>query len=311
MIPFRPLTLGNLFDGTFAAIRSNPRVMFAISLGTMLVVGVIGGLISALVPEPNFAEYFGPEGSDFLNQVVPAWPITSSAFEALFAIVSAAATLLVTGMLVLSVTNAVVGVNLDLSATWAELKPHIGRLIGTALLVWVILGAVGVAAVLIASALTVGMALGTSSDSSGGVVLLAVLLALVGIAVMIWLGVRLYFATVVAVVEGASPGAALGRSWALTKGAFWRTLGRLLLMSIIVGIAAGLIGGIISAAIMFLGSFLPWGLTSFFLALISSLVTGLTIPFSAAYVSLMYVDERFRKENLAPTLQQAFEQNAG
>lgn len=310
VIPFRPLTLGNLFDGTFAAIRSNPRVMFAISLGAMLVVGVLTGIVSALVPEPWVEEVLQSNGGTVFSEVVPAWQASYSAFEGAVSIITAAATLLVIGMLVLSVTNAVIGINLDLKGTWSELKPHFWRLVGTALLVWLILGAVIVAAVVVPILFTVGLALGGSDNPSGGWVLFVGLLGLAGLVLAAWLSVRLYFATVVVVVEGASPTAALGRSWALTKGAFWRTLGRLLLMTIIVAIASGLIGGVISAVTMFFGSFLPWGITAFLLTLISSLVTGLVIPFSAGYVSLMYVDERFRKENLAPTLQEAFEQNS-
>lgn len=298
VVPFQPFNLGTLFDGTFAAIRANPRVMFAVSLGVMAVLGLVGALLSLLIPQPD------TEGFT-LTTGLPTWTVTSVISEPVFAIVSAVATLLVTGMLVLSVTNAVIGVKLDLGDTWTELKPHFWRLVGATLLVSLIVGAVSVAGV-ITVILSVGL---VAATGSGVAVALVFVLSVAWLVLVIWLGVRLCFTPVVAVVEGASPGASLRRSWILTQNAFWRVLGRELLMTIVVGAASAIIGGTVAMTVTFLGAYAPWWLTSILLALVSALVTGLTLPFSAAYLSLMYVDERFRKENLGPSLQQAFERN--
>lgn len=312
VIPFRPLTLGDLFDGTFAAIRSNPQVMFTISLGVMAIVGVLSGIVTALIPEQDFTgEIVMGDDIDFYMEGVTAMPgLLGGSVQGFVGILTAAASLLITGMLVLSVTNAVVGVNLDLKATWEELKPHFWRLVGTALLVWVILGVATFVAIFVPIIIGTAMLFGFSNNAVGPLILALVLVGLIGIAAVVWLSVRLYFATIVTVVEGASPTAALGRSWTLTKGAFWRTFGRLLLMGIIVSIVVGLVGGALSIAISFAGNVMPWAITVFLLALVSNLVAALAMPFSASFTSLMYVDERIRKENLGPALQAALDAGA-
>ena len=129
VIPFHPLNLGNLFDGTFAAIRSNPRVMFAISLGVMGIVGMLSGIVSALVPETSIDQVTFGSDTEFGVGVSEFYPAVSDlGLQGIVGLISAGASLLVTGMLVLSVTNAVVGINLDLKSTWEALKPHFWRL---------------------------------------------------------------------------------------------------------------------------------------------------------------------------------------
>ena len=185
------------------------------------------------------------------------------------------------------------------------------ELAGGADLFWLIVGVVAAVIFIVPIALIAAVAFASSSGDSLWFLSFLLLLIPLGIAVTVWVSVRLYFATLIAVVEGATPPTALRRSWTLTKGAFWRVLGRMLLMSIIVSIVVGLLGGTISVVIMFATSVLPWAVTAFLLALVSALVSGLAMPFSASYTSLMYVDERIRKENLGPVLAQAFDASHG
>ena len=307
MIPFRPLSLGELFDGTFAAIRSNPKVMFTISMGFMAIVGVIGGIIAAMTPQETVGGAITSDGYDVVFETIDV-PSTFgfTGLHGILGLITAGVSLVVTGMLVLSVTNAVVGANLDLAATWAETKPRFWRLIGTALLVWLILMGLSFLALVLPLMLT---GLFASGFSASRAVLGPLLLVPIGLAIVAWMSVRLYFATMVTVVEGVSPTQAISRSWALSQGAFWRILGRLILVGLIVSIVVGLVSGGLSALIMLGDNVWPWGLTAFLLALVSSLANGLAMPFSAAYGSLMYVDERIRKENLAPELARALAQN--
>lgn len=313
VIPFHPLKLGDLIDGTFAAIRSNPKVMFTISLGVMGIVGIISGILSALIPFDALSSVtVGGSGTEYEFTMMDAMgAISSLGTEGVMGLVSSAASLLVTGMLVLSVTNAVVGVNLDLRATWEQLKPHFWRLIGTAILVWLSLAAIVVVTLAIPGAFSLLIFAGSNGNDWWPIALLFLITIPVMIALLVWVGTRLYFATMVAVVEGARPGTALSRSWTLTRGAFWRTFGRLILIGVIVGIAVSLLSGTISMIIAFMAGVIPWPIVAFLLSLITALVSGLAIPVSAAYGSLMYVDERIRKENLGPALQAAVDQARG
>ncbi len=306
VIPFHPLTLGNLFDGTFAAIRSNPKVMFTVALGVSGILGLISGLIAAALPVQDLTIGNGityEYEADF-DSLVPAFAGIS--VQGIAGIISAAAIVLITGMLVLSVTNAVVGVNLDLRATWEAVKPHIWRLIGTALLVWLImLALVALTVALPVGIVFIGLASGT--ENIGVIALAMILLVLIGSALIVWINVRLYFAPVATVVEGASPTEAISRSWRLSRGAFWRMFGRVLLMGIIQSIVVGLLSGTLSMLVVLAGSVIPWAISVFLLTFLTSLVTGLAMPFVASYTSLMYVDERMRKEDLGASLQAALD----
>lgn len=309
VVPFRPLNLGDLFEGTFAAIRSNPRVMFTISLITMGIIGALSGVLSALLPEEDISRTtVGSHVGFVMESYSPVAVLANAGAQGLLGIINAGATIVVTGMLVLSVTNAVVGVNVDLQSTWNQLKPHFWRLIGASLLVGLILAAVIIALFAVP---VVAIIIAVSSSSNGvtvAAVLVSVFAVIVGIVVAVWLSVRLYFTTMVVVVEGASPTHAISRSWALTRDAFWRTLGRLLLMQIVVGLVVSLLSGAVSLIVMLLSGVFPWPLTAFVLVLTTSLATGLAMPISASYGSLMYVDERIRKEDLAPALQSALDE---
>ena len=94
------------------------------------------------------------------------------------------------------------------------------------------------------------------------------------------------------------------------------TLGRVILINVVVGFIAGLIVqviGIIAAIVMFtiLGdpsdpsnvwsTIILYGVIS----ALQMLAYSLVVPILAAYQTLMYVDEKIRKENFAPLLAHA------
>lgn len=309
VVPFRPISIGDLFEGTFAAIRSNPKVMFTFSLVTMAIVGTIAGIANAFVFEnlPDWADGFDPTVLDPGSSPMMTLPTLS--LQLVISVLQAAAAMLITGMLVLSVTNAVVGLNNDMTKTWGQLRPRFWNLVGTTLLVGLIIGGIAVIGVIGITLLIVAI---SSAIGDPGLFLgITVLLMIpVFIAVIIWLSIRLYFATMCAVVEDVSPTRALARSWNLTKGSFWRILGRVTLMILVVGAASSILSGAITAVVIGLLSFLDasWiiGLVS---TLLGALVSGLVQPVTAAFSSLMYVDERVRKEGLAPRLQAALDAN--
>ena len=267
------------------------------------------GFLAALVPEENITQITTGSGVDLMFDSTDAFATLSNlGAQGTLSLINTGATIVITGMLVLSVTNAVIGVNLDLKNTWNQLKPHFWRLIGTAVLVWLIISAV-VVALIVVPVIVIAFAVAAGSDSGVGVAVLFTVLAVIfAIVLAVWLSVRLYFATMVAVVEGASPAKAISRSWFLTRGSFWRTFGRLILMQIVVGIVVSLLSGAVSMVIIFLTGIVPWAVTAFLLAITSALVAGLAMPVSASYSALMYVDERIRKENLAPALQAALDE---
>jgi hypothetical protein len=121
---------------------------------------------------------------------------------------------------------------------------------------------------------------------------LAVLLGLVLLIIPgIIVAIRFVFGSTVLVVEGRKGTKALGRSWQLAKGHFWKLLGTLLLANIMASVVEGILsvpGAIAFAAIG------PGGWP--FLAIGSSLAAILTTPFTTLITVLLYFDLRIRKE---------------
>ena len=151
------------------------------------------------------------------------------------------------------------------------------------------------------------------SLSNGGVLLaISSLMAIGGIVLSMFLSIRLSSAPAVLVLEKSSIIGALKRSWLLTAGSFWRIFGILAVTSLITfAIAAALE---LALALPFLAvfsitldgggadSFWPLMIVSVFKQAISS---ALVIPFTAAVMSLIYIDLRIRKEGLDVDLAQA------
>lgn len=127
------------------------------------------------------------------------------------------------------------------------------------------------------------------------ITILSTLAALLGFVLLIIPGiialVRLAFAPVALVVEDHRGPGALRRSWRLTKGFFWRTLGTLVLSGLIVAIVSGILSIPGELAVQALGPE-AWPIS----ALVTALATVLVTPFGTVVIVLLYFDLRIRKE---------------
>ena len=309
VIQFQPLTLGQLFSGMLSAVRLRARPMFGISIAAGIVLALSGGLVSAVASSDSLYGANSADLAESLSQAAEA--VTESGPDFVVSLASAAVMIFVTGMLTLLVVNAVVGRYLNVQQTWDELRPNVWRLIGASLLVWLIL--VGGTLILVLAAAAI-LAFSASSLDTSNMALsafLVIVVALVAVAALLWAGVRLFFVTQAAVVEGAGPVDAIKRSWQLTKGAFWRILGRQILLALLLGAIVGVVvGG--ASVVLGLGAVVadwPLGVVAFVLTALSVIASALLLPYSAAFDALMYVDERLRKENLGPALQESWEVN--
>ncbi len=129
-----------------------------------------------------------------------------------------------------------------------------------------------------------------------------------------WLGIMLCLTFPVVVLERQNPWAAMGRSWQLVKGSFWRFFGTFAVLFIMVSILFFVLGLILSiagatgiaasrgngavAGGVAVGAIIAFALVYF--VIISILVTLWT-----ALVVLLYADVRMRKEGMDLVLQQA------
>jgi Membrane domain of glycerophosphoryl diester phosphodiesterase len=135
-----------------------------------------------------------------------------------------------------------------------------------------------------------------------GVVILALLLfvgaiAIVTIPVVIWVAIRWSVAIPALFAEGIGPVKALGRSWNLVRDNWWRTLGILIIVSIMVSLiqtALQVLFGGVAAVVPGLNGDLRAGVVTTTTTLVDALVGAIT-PIA---ISMLYLDLRVRKEGL-------------
>ncbi len=307
VVPLRPLTLGDLFDGTFRAIRANPAVMFGFSVAVLAIISVIGALIElpftssldGIVSDPQAAI---PDEDD-LGQLA-SWMASTLTGSGISSVLTQFATVILSGMLALSVADAVLGRITPLGETWTRIRPRLLALIGVTILTFLIEFAVLVVGVVIVAAVLVAI-VGGGDSSFGWAFLVIVLAVLVLLAVYLFLATRLIFAPISVVLENMGPGRALARSWRLTSSSFWRVLGRNVLISIVTSVAVGIVGGGVGALSALITMATSVGLATVITGVLTGIISGFVLPVTAGFRTLMYIDERIRQENLAPILARA------
>jgi len=135
-----------------------------------------------------------------------------------------------------------------------------------------------------------------------GVVILGVCvgigaIAIVTIPVVIWVLIRWSVAIPALFAEGIGPVKALGRSWNLVRDNWWRTLGILIIVGIMVSLiqtALGALFGGIAALLPGLSDDIRAGL----LTTVSTLVDALVGAIQPIAITMLYLDLRVRKEGL-------------
>ncbi|HXN57649.1 MAG TPA: glycerophosphoryl diester phosphodiesterase membrane domain-containing protein [Candidatus Angelobacter sp.] len=135
-----------------------------------------------------------------------------------------------------------------------------------------------------------------------GVVILAALLfvgviGIVTIPVVIWVAIRWSVAIPALFAEGIGPLKALGRSWNLVRDNWWRTLGILIIVSIMVYLIDAALQVLftgVAAVVPGLNGDLRAGVITTITTLVDALVGAIT-PIA---ITMLYLDLRVRKEGL-------------
>lgn len=305
IIALKPLGFGDFFDGGFRALRHNPRVMIGLSALVLVVTNILVALpLVGLVTAGGVLDPTATTGGLSDAQL-------SATIGSLLALIptgflQSVAIIVLTGMLILSVTQSVLDRRLSTGELWRRAKGRVWPLIG-----WSLLQSVG-AGLLVAVALAPGIVLLVLEEFVTGFVALGLLL-LAAVALGVWAYVVLAFVPVVIVVERLGVLAAVRRSYRLVRGAFWRTLLVLFLTAILTSIVAqvlatpfALVGGLGLAFLQdnpTLGGVVYAGSVS----LGSTVGLVLAVPFLAAVVALLYVDRRIRLEGLDVSLARILE----
>ena len=224
IIPLRPLTLGEIWSGVFAAVRGNPGATLGLALVTTAAV---------LVPATALALWLAGQdlrlgvifetdpdlASDpFLNATVASY---------LPALAMFIASILLPVFIALVIGHAVQGQKVTLAQTWQQSRGRILTAVATTFLVIAMFVALVVALIIV----LVGLWATDSTGLAAGGTVVAIVAAVTG---GIYLWVKVGFAVTIVVLEGAGARRSIARSWRLTRGRpFWRIFGIRLLTSIV------------------------------------------------------------------------------
>jgi hypothetical protein len=303
VIPLRPLGVGEILDGAVTTIRRNPGPMLGLSAIVAVVTQLLGLGIGWLLFDQTDEVAFTPTADP--DEVFDALAGFFGA-AAVVLIVTWIATVLLTGILTVVVSRAVLGENLTIGEAWRAARPRLVKL----LLLTLLYSLIWIAPFLVAVALALAIG-GASGDSEvgGG---FAVIFILAAVPTAIWLYVRYALSGPSLMLEsrsvrGGSPRpvgviGALRRSAELVRRSWWRVFWILVLVLII----AFLIGQVINVPFGWV-PFLAVGDdpsdTAVFGTLVLTALGGIvastfTAPFTAAATALLYVDRRIRREGL-------------
>lgn len=315
IIPLRPLSIGDIYQGAFAAIKTNARTMFGFTaalLGVVLVISIATNYAIINLVLPNYLSPSSPYAAVFTSLSGSFSQLGGSLLQVL-------ATVLLSGLIVVAVSRSVLGRVASSKEVWERTKSKFLPLIGLNIITSIISGLmmiIGIAVffVLLASAASTAKTdrefLQDLGVSLVGLLILMVISALVSS----YLSIKFSVASPAMVLENLGVFAAIGRSWSLTRGNFWRLFGINILTAIITSMVAGIFGGIagaLGAIFVVVGSSSPEDViaslnTTYILTMVTSTIAQLLIlPFTSSVNALLYIDLRMRKEGLDVELRNA------
>lgn len=295
VIPLRPLTLGDIFNGAVNYIRANPKA----TLGLTAIVVVIAQLITLAINVVPLAST-GSLGVSTANADSAA--VLASLLSSIGALVATTVTgVLLSGMLTVVIGRAVFGSTITIGEAWAKLRPRLLPLIGLALLELVVMGIV--IGIIVGFVIAVMVATGIPAIG----ILLGFFLGMLLTLVLIYLYTMVSFAAPLVVLERMGVFASIGRSFALIRRAFWRVLGIRALATIVAFAITFTVAGPFQIA----GSIITSEETTASTALIGfgllslggAISQILTAPFNAGVVVFLYTDRRIRWEAFDLVLQ--------
>jgi hypothetical protein len=313
IVPLHPLTFGAILGRSFTALRRNPRVLLGFALGMQMLayivlIGVIGVAAFASFSRLDTLSV----GSEEYDAVFAGSTAITVISGVVLGIAATALTIIVQGVVVADVAHGVISEKLSVRALWRRVRPAFWRLTGyTFLAVGVIVVVVAVLAVIVVALSNVELTVG---------IVLAVLLVLAAIPLTFWLTTKLFLVPQAIVLEGAGVFAAITRSWRLTRGRFWKTLGVWFLVQLTFSIIAQVVNIPFSFLSTILGSVIaPTGdadatavigvlVTAALSQIVTLLVQSVALVVGASAGTLLYIDARMRTEGLDHDLQSYVDQ---
>jgi hypothetical protein len=312
LIPLRPLAFGTILGASFQVMRRNPRPTFGTAVLFYGVVTLISaGAFAAILAYYLWAltnsasgdneDFATSDYADFSAGFLAAILIGFLIPVALSVVTSA----VLQGIISLEVARGTLGEKLKLRGIWRLARGRIGALIGWSFLL------VGILLVVYAIVIAILIAIGTAGGVGG--IIAAVVLGFVlflGLAVLsVWVSTKLSLVPSILMLERLSISGAIRRSWGLTNGFFWKTLGIELLVNFIISTALQIISIPVSLIVGFAATlFNPNGdqtaaivtivISYLVLGIVTIVIGSIGLIVESAVVTLIYLDIRMRREGL-------------
>jgi membrane-anchored glycerophosphoryl diester phosphodiesterase (GDPDase) len=321
LIPLRPMGLGTILGASFLVMRRNPRATLGPALILSAAITIIVALgVAAYVAA--FSRVLTATSYDDADAFAAGALLVSLLLVVLGIAIVVVATAVLQSIIVVEVARASLGEKLKLGQIWRIFRGRLWAVIGYTLLIAlaiaIFVGLFFVVTFAVIAVTTLGTAStsSTSPDAIMGVMFatfgVTILVSLLGGLFWLWLSTKLAFVPAAIVLERRSIRASIVRSWTLTRGYFWRTLGIILLVGVMVWIASQIVAVPVSfASTLALPLLIPTGgspdpmgaivVGIVFLVVTSALTTVTTaigMVLQSATSSLLYIDLRMRKEGL-------------
>jgi hypothetical protein len=291
---------GEIIDGSFQTIRRNARAMLGAALLAQSLAVVLTSVFTAgSVVSAASLEYW-VEGLNEHDMVMAGFAFLAAVL--LVSILTIFLSAVLQGAMVVPVARSVLNRTTGFRQMWALARSRAGaliRLAGLMVLGW-----------LLGAALFVGVAVAVVAAMGRMGALILIPLGLGGLALSVWIYIKVLVAPAAAVIEELGAVDALRRSWQLTRGNWWRVLGITLVVGIMVGIIAQVVTSVVS----------PHGgpdqavaaavAISVVTAIVTALVGGVGYAFQTAVMALLYLDLRMRKDGLDIALLRLMESGA-
>lgn len=295
VIPLRPLSLSDIFNGAVGYIRANPKATLGLTTIVVVITEVLALLLQTgpLALTGNLKVLRGEAAST-------AAVVGSSLSAAAGALATVLAAILLSGMLTVVVGRAVFGSSITIEEAWHKVRGRLPALVG--------LTALEVVAAVVLTTVVVLIIVGVALAGNGVVAFIVGLPLGLGLLVgLAYLFTVLTFAPVAIVLERKPVMASITRSFQLVRNHFWRIFGIRLLASVVASVIAGAVSVpfTIAGQIM-LTSAASSGMLLFAAALgavgraVSQIITA---PFTAGVAVLLYTDTRIRAEAFDLVLQ--------
>ncbi|WZH37170.1 MAG: glycerophosphoryl diester phosphodiesterase membrane domain-containing protein [Microbacterium enclense] len=303
IVPLHPFGFGTILGRSFTALRHNPRVLLGFALAVQTVAYLVVTVAIAGVALASFSRLDTlVEGTDDYDAVFFGSFALTAVVGLVLGVAAGGLSVLVQGVVVGEVAHAVVAEKPTLKVVWRRVRPVFWRLIGYAALTF--------AAAVVVFGILAGIVVAIYPVAIPLAVIAGVFFALGCIPLYLWLATKLFLVPSVIILEGVGVRRGIARSWRLTRGRFWSTLGVLVIISFafsviaqIISFPLGILSGAVSTIVAPTGASEPGGWTAFIVVQLLGqagilLVQSIALVVQSTSAVLVYVDARMRTEGL-------------